>query len=96
MSLKSDSSIEEDIISKTDFNTDYFAWVDFGISHIVAMDIIRSITYHNPLHVRIAWIARKNLVYNHKSLGGGIFVAHKDTMKILCKLHYIELCIQWR
>jgi hypothetical protein len=54
------------------------------------MDMIRPITYNNPLRVRIAWIARKNLSYNHKCLGGGIFVAHKDTMKILCKLHDIE------
>jgi len=87
MSVNSRYSYLEKAIHHNYFNTDYYAWVDFGISHIVAMDTIRSITYHNPLRVRIAWIARKNLVYNHKCLGGGIFVAHKDTMKILCKLH---------
>jgi hypothetical protein len=90
MSVNSRYSYLEKAIQNNYFNTDYYAWVDFGISHIVVMDNIRSITYNNPLHVRIAWIARKNLVYNHKSLGGGIFAAHKDTMKILCKLHDIE------
>jgi hypothetical protein len=90
MSVNSRYSYLEKAIQNNYFKTDYYAWVDFGISHIVAMDTIRSITYHNPLHVRIAWIARKNLAYNHKCLGGGIFVAHKDTMKILCKLHDIE------
>ena len=90
MSVNSRYSYLEKAIQNNYFNTDYFAWVDFGISHIVTMDMIRPITYHNPLHVRIAWIARKNLAYNHKCLGGGIFVAHKDTMKILCKLHDIE------
>ena len=90
MSVNSRYSYLEKAIQDNYFNTDYFAWVDFGISHIVAMDTIRSITYNNPLQVRIAWIARKTLEYNHKCLGGGIFVAHKDTMKILCKLHDIE------
>jgi hypothetical protein len=90
MSVNSRYSYMEKAIENNYFNTDYFAWVDFGISHIVEMNNIRPITYHNPLKVRIAWIARKNLQYNHKCLGGGIFVAHKDTMKILCKLHDIE------
>lgn len=90
MSVNSRYSYLEKAIANNYFKTDYYAWVDFGINHIVSMDIIRPITYNNPFKVRIAWIARKNLQYNHKCLGGGIFVAHKDTMKILCKLHDIE------
>ncbi len=90
MAVNSRYSYLEKAIQNNYFKTDYFAWVDFGISHIVTMDNIKTITYDNPLKVRIAWIARKNLGYNHKCLGGGIFVAHKITMKILCKLHDIE------
>ena len=72
------------------FNTEYFGWVDFGLNHIVHMDNIRSVGYNNPLKIRIAWIARNSFAYNHKCLGGGIFIGHKEIMKIFCKLHDVE------
>jgi hypothetical protein len=90
MSVNSRYSYLEKAINSNYFNTEYYGWVDFGINHIVGMDPITEITYNNPLHVRIAWIARKNLDYNHKCLGGGIFIAHKHTMKHLCNLHDLE------
>lgn len=90
MAVNSRYSYLEKAIRNNYFCTDYYAWVDFGLNHIVNMDVIRPLTYNDPLHVKIAWIARKNLTYNHKCLGGGIYVAHRDIMNILCRLHDIE------
>jgi len=90
MAVNSRYSYLEKAIRNNYFGTDYYAWVDFGLNHIVNMDVIEPITYNDPLRVKIAWIARKNLTYNHKCLGGGIYVAHRDTMNILCRLHDIE------
>ena len=75
------------------FNTDYFAWVDFSISHIV--DIPPNKIIHPPSHekVRIGWIARytdNQIVYDHYCLGGGIFAGHKKIMMELIKIHHIE------
>jgi len=77
------------------FNTDYFAWIDFGISHIVEMNNIKNVTYNNENKIRIAWIARyrnqtKSFAWNHIAMGGGFFMGHKLAMLEYVKLHDIE------
>jgi hypothetical protein len=73
------------------FNTDFFIWVDFGLSHIVEMnDMLLNINNYNQ--IRIAWISRykknKNLfVYNHECMGGGLFGGHKNILLKLINLH---------
>lgn len=90
MAVNSRYSYLEQAIKLNYFKTNYFGWVDFGLGHIAYMDNIFPLYYNNPNKVKISWIARKNLEYNHKVLGGGIYLAHKLTMLELCRLHDLE------
>tara|TARA_B100000424_G_scaffold68200_2_gene50587 strand:+ start:13557 stop:15005 length:1449 start_codon:yes stop_codon:yes gene_type:complete len=74
------------------FNTDYYGWIDFAISHIVDIPENFRVRYTNHDKVRLGWIARKHrkkseLIFNHKALGGGFFVGHKEILKIFINLH---------
>jgi hypothetical protein len=83
----------QNAIENNYFNTDYFAWVDFSLSHIV--DILPNKIIEPKSHdkVRIGWIARytdNEIVGNHYYLGGGLFSGHKEIMKELIKIHHSE------
>lgn len=74
------------------FNTDFYGWIDFGISHIVDIPENFRVRYTNHEKIRLGWIARKQkktntLNFNHKALGGGFFVGHKEILKIFIDLH---------
>lgn len=74
------------------FNTDFYGWIDFAISHIVDIPENFRVRYTNHEKIRLGWIARKQkktntLNFNHKALGGGFFVGHKDILKIFIDLH---------
>jgi hypothetical protein len=82
-----------DSISNNYFNTDYFAWVDFGAGHIVNIPQQTKIEYSNSSKVRMAWIARfeeNKFAFNHCVLGGGLFCGHKEIIKEFIKLHNQE------
>jgi len=94
MAVNSRYKYIEQCIEKNYFNTNYFAWIDFGISHVVQMNNVE-LRHNNENTIRIAWICRPNktrteFVYNHGAMGGGLFMGHKKTMKVLCKIHDIE------
>ena len=74
------------------FNTDYYGWIDFGISHIVDIPKKFKVVYSNHEKIRLGWIARKKknknfLIFNHKALGGGFFIGHKEIIRIFIDLH---------
>lgn len=69
------------------FNTDYYAWIDFSASHIVDIPENMKIYGKNNQKIRISWIARQRLTFNHKCLGGGIFIGHKSILPDYIKLH---------
>ena len=82
-----------DAINKNYFNTDYFAWIDFGAGHIVSIPQDINIGYTNKQKIRMAWIARFNknqFKFNHLAMGGGVFIGHKEIMKEFIKLHNKE------
>lgn len=71
------------------FNTDYFTWVDFGVSHSANLND-NTLLHYNKMKLRISWIARykkNNFIYNHYVLGGGIYGGHKKIIKLICELH---------
>ena len=77
------------------FNTDYYGWIDFGISHIVDIPKNFKVVYSNHEKIRLGWIARKKcnknfLIFNHKALGGGFFIGHKEIIRIFIDLHDYE------
>jgi len=83
----------QNAIENNYFNTNYFAWVDFSLSHIVDMPPNKIIEPKSHDKVRIGWIARytdNQIVGNHYFLGGGVFSGHKEIMKELIKIHHIE------
>jgi hypothetical protein len=98
MSVNSRYNYLKRSIEKNYFNTDYFGWVDFGLSHIVAMENNRGIHklgYNNPYKIRIAWISRikkstKKIVFDHAAMCGGVYMGHKYTMLKLINLHDYE------
>jgi hypothetical protein len=80
----------KDCIANNYFNSEYFAWIDFGAGHIV--DIPQNIVFNNCFgnSVRIGWIARYNkskFKYNHKVLAGGVFIGNKCAMLELIEKH---------
>ncbi len=75
------------------FNTDYYAWIDFSASHIVNIPDKMKIYGKNKHKIRISWIARQRLTFNHKCLGGGIFIGHKSIFPEYIKLHDKEFRI---
>ncbi len=92
MSVNSRYNYLKKSIDNNYFNTNYFAWIDFGISHIVSMKKMGNIAYNNENKIKIAWIARykNNFTWNHCAMGGGFFVGHKKTMLEYIKLHDME------
>ena len=95
MSVNSRYNYLKRSIDNNYFNTNYFAWIDFGISHIVSMEEIKKIYYNNENKIKIAWIARYNnknhsFAWNHNAMGGGFFVGHKKIMSEYIKLHDLE------
>ncbi len=83
----------QNAIENNYFNTEYFAWLDFSLSHIVDIPPNKIIEPKSHDKVRIGWIARytdNQIVYNHYCLGGGIFSGHKKIMMELIKIHHIE------
>lgn len=83
----------EKTMNENYFNTKYFGWIDFGLSHIVTVDKSKILTY-NEDKIRIAWIARKkkdgSFLYNHTALAGGIYVGSEYIMRKLIEIHDIE------
>lgn len=83
-------NIIREAIKNNFFKTNYFTWVDFGLSHCVDIYENQQFTY-NLKKFRISWIARYNkknyFDYNHFVLGGGIFGGHKEVFKKICDLH---------
>tara|TARA_B110001452_G_scaffold267160_1_gene276007 strand:+ start:761 stop:2128 length:1368 start_codon:yes stop_codon:yes gene_type:complete len=78
-----------DAIKNNFFSTNYFTWIDFGVSHSITLNDKINFFYNQP-KFRISWIARykKNTFqYNHYVLGGGIFGGHKDIVKYIADLH---------
>jgi hypothetical protein len=93
MSVNSRYGYMESAIGQNYFNTDYFAWVDFGAGHIVDIPTGFKIKYSKEHKIRMGWICRfksNNFQYNHKALGGGVFAGHKEIMLEFCKLHDVE------
>ena len=77
-------------IKKNYFGSDYFAWIDFSANHIVEFPKNFKFSYNNVNKIRTSWIARYKkgkFHYNHKCIGGGIFMGHKDIMVEFIKLH---------
>jgi len=71
------------------FNTEYFAWLDFSISHIVGVPEKKPYDYSGN-GVRIGLVSRfKNnkFVYLHNALIGGTFIGNKHIIKIFIELH---------
>jgi hypothetical protein len=94
MAVNSRYKYIEHCIDSNYFNTNYFAWVDFGISHVVAMTSDK-LCYSIENKIRTAWIARlgkskTEFTFNHCAMGGGLFMGHKSIMKKLCYIHDIE------
>lgn len=91
MAVNSRYGYLERAIDKNYFNTDYFSWMDFSGGHIIKFPKNPVIAYGRKDKVRICWICRykteKGFTYNHQVLGGGFFMAHKDTMKKYCRIH---------
>ncbi len=79
------------VINENYFGSDYFSWIDFGIGHIVEINKNVPIkTNKNNHKIRLSWISRKKkdgFVYNHETLGGGMFMGDKIRMLDLCNLH---------
>jgi len=95
MSVNSRYNYMKRSIENNYFNTDYFAWIDFGISHIVEMNKVTHVAYNIENKIKIAWIARyrsneNKFVWNHTAMGGGFFMGHKKAMLEYIKLHDIE------
>jgi hypothetical protein len=94
MAVNSRYKYMEKAINSNYFNTDYYSWIDFSGGHIIDFSKKQYITYNKKNTVRICWIARyktkKGFTYNHQVLGGGLFIAHKNTMKKYCELHNTE------
>jgi len=77
-------------IEKNHFGSEYFTWIDFSASHIVEFPKNFKFSYNDVNKIRTSWIARfkrGGFRYNHKCIGGGIFMGHKDIMMELIKLH---------
>lgn len=90
----------KDTIEKNYFDSKYFAWLDFGASHIVNIpdNIIFNDNFDNK--IKIGWISRfdkSQFVYNHKVLSGGFFIGKSDAIKELIKLHnkYFEIVMNY-
>jgi len=95
MSVNSRYNYMKRSIENNYFNTDYFAWIDFGISHIVEMNKVTHVMYNTENKIKIAWIARyrsneNKFAWNHIAMGGGFFMGHKKAMLEYIKLHDIE------
>ena len=79
-------------INDNHFGTDFFAWIDFSAGHIVEFPQNCHIKYSYLDKIRISWIARyrkeaKQFKFNHKAMGGGIWVGHKSMILQLIKIH---------
>lgn len=93
LSVNSRYNYMKDAIKNNYFNTDYFGWIDFSAGHIVNIPKSFKFTYSNIDSVRVAWIGRfKNntFQFNHKAMGGGVFIGHKLIMSELIRIHDIE------
>lgn len=82
-----------DAIEKNYFNTNYFCWIDFSAGHVVKIPENLKLRYNKKDTIKIAWIGRFNnnsFNLNHRALGGGIFMGHKEIMKEFIRLHNKE------
>lgn len=71
------------------FNTDYFVWLDFSISHIVRVPEKKPYDYSGN-GIRIGLVSRfkhNTFIYLHNALIGGTFIGNKYIMKIFIELH---------
>jgi hypothetical protein len=88
-------NLVKNAIDNNYFNTDLFSWIDFAAGHTVNIPKNFKINYSKADKIRISWIGRikksKNIfIYNHKCLGGGVFIGHKNIMIEFIKIHDIE------
>jgi hypothetical protein len=97
LSVNSRYNYLKDAITNDYFGSDFYAWVDFSAGHIVDIPTNFKISYSGINKIRIAWISRikkendkLKFAFNHYCLGGGIFVAHREIMLELIKIHDIQ------
>lgn len=79
----------KDAIKNNFFNTEYFAWLDFSIGHIVRIPQKNLCRYFGN-GIRIGLVSRfkhGKFVYLHNALIGGTFTGNKYIMKIFIDLH---------
>jgi hypothetical protein len=88
-------------IEQNVFQSKYYGWLDFSAGHIVAIPEKYNFykNTNNDDKIRVAWISRyvsksKTLIYNHNSLGGGLFVGRKDIMLKLIDEHDKQFKLQ--
>lgn len=71
------------------FNTKYFTWIDFSISHIVRVPEKKPYDYCGS-GVRMGLVSRfkhNKFIYLHNALIGGAFMGNKHILKIFIELH---------
>ena len=92
LSVVSRYNFLKDTIYNNYFETEYFAWCDFGLSHVVKIPNNLNFTDDFNNKIKIAWIARFNnntFEYNNKCLSGGFFIGKKNMIIELINIHYI-------
>lgn len=93
LSVNSRYKYVDQAIKNNYFNTKYFAWIDFGISHIVTIPDNFKISCYNNNKVRIGFAARhtgNRFTYNCLAMTGGLFSGNIHALKELIKIHDFE------
>ena len=83
------------------FESEYFAWCDFSLSHVVKIPEKKIFNDDFNGKIKIGWVGRlinnKKFEYNHKVLAGGFFIGNIDAMTELIILHnnYFEKLLKY-
>lgn len=91
----------KDAIYKNYFESEYFAWCDFSLSHVVKIPEKKIFNDDFNGKIKIGWVGRlignKKFEYNHKVLAGGFFIGQIDAMTELIKKHnyYFEKLLKY-